>query len=213
VRVLKLFLILMLFSTGWGMAQESKEPKEPQREPSLVDLSRQAKSKKADGKPVRVITNEDLKRMRNAPVSTSSSAVKAKEAESSSEEAASETEEAATEDQGPDMEFWTSAFAEGRLNLKNAVNRGLVLQLRLNNLRNAFYREDDGTTQARIQAELTQTLEQFEANKTDVDEARSALKTLEDEARKAGVPPGKLRDLTAEVEDPETIITPESSGP
>jgi hypothetical protein len=208
MRVLKLFLILMLFFTGWGMAQESKEEK-----PSLVDLSRQAKSKRAEGKPVRVITNEDLKRLQNAPVSTSSSTVKAHETEKAGDAVSAETDGTPTEAQGPDLEFWKSAFAEGRLNLKNAVNRGLVLQLKMNNLRNAFYREDDGTTQARIQAELTQTLEQIEANKTDVEEARSALKTLEDEAKSAGVPPGKIRDLTAEVEDPETVFTPESSGP
>jgi hypothetical protein len=207
MRVLKLFLILMLFFTGWGMAQESKE------KPSLVDLSRQAKSRKAEGKPVRVITNEDLKRLQNAPVSTSSSSVKATEGEEASEAVPAETAGTATEDQGPDVEFWKSAFAEARLNLKNAVNRGLVMQLKMNNLRNAFYREDDGTTQARIQAELAQTLEQLEANKQDVEEARDTLKTVEEEARKAGLPPGTIRELTAEIEDPETVITPETAGP
>ena len=66
----------------------------------------------------------------------------------------------------------------------------------MNNLRNAFFTEDDGSTQALIQSQLNQTLQEIEQNKSEATKARKALATLEREARRAGMPARVIQELT-----------------
>ncbi|MGH9338585.1 MAG: hypothetical protein ACRD1R_03110 [Acidobacteriota bacterium] len=187
-------------------------------QPSLVELARRTREQKAANRsPVRVITNQDLKTFENAPVSVSKSArpapstdVKVEDDPAASPEP---TEVQGVDQNAPDLEFWKQAFAEARLNLKNAINRGLVLQLRMNNLRNAFLSEDDGSTQGAIQAELQQTLQEITQSNLEIEAAQAALATLQREAALAGLLPGQIRELTGEVEDTEAIITPTSVAP
>ncbi len=215
---MRVFLVVLLLFTGWGFAQQSNEQssQDSKEKPSLVQLSRQAKARKAkQQKAPRVITNADLKTFQDAPVSMSQQ--KAAPGESEAESKPEGEEEAPDSTAGPsekDLELWQGAFAEARLNLKNAVNQGLVLQLRMNNLRNAYFNEDDGTTQARIQQELEETLKQVEANKQDVAKAREELQELEKKAREAGLAAGMIRDLEGSInEEPEGIMTPETPTP
>ena len=77
------------------------------------------------------------------------------------------SEEVETADHGitPDLlTEWQQAFAEAAGKIQLEANQGAVLQLRMNNLRNAFLRQSDGSRQARIQALLQDTLRQIETN-------------------------------------------------
>jgi hypothetical protein len=205
---MKVFLCLLLLLTGWSFGQSSKD------EPSLVDLSKQARERKAKTeKPARLITNADLTRYQNAPVSISKSdetEEEAAEGDNKDKEKEQKTVEGAEGEGQPeakvkDMAFWTSAFEEARLNYKNAVNRGLVLQLRLNNLVNSFYREDDGTTQGMLQQQMETTREEIEKNKTEIAEARKVIDRLQREARDAGLEESTIIELVGQLPDPASI--------
>lgn len=206
---MKVFLCLLLLLTGWSFGQSSKD------QPSLVDLSKEARERKAKTeKPARLITNADLTKYQNAPVSISKSDAIDEEADAENPDKKNEKDqktgegaegEGQPEAQVKDAAFWKSAFEEARMNYKNAVNRGLVLQLRLNNLVNAFYREDDGSTQGMIQQQMEEARQEIEKNKTEVEEARNLIDRLRKEAGDAGLEQAMITDMIGELPEPASI--------
>ena len=213
---MRVALISILLLTGWGMAQEAAE------EPSLDELSRQAKAKKARGdKPARLITNADLAKYQNAPVSSSkpSKITPVLPVSEQTEEGAAEGQAAKPSER--DLEFWRAAFREARVNMQNAVRRALVLQLRITNLNNAYLSEDDGAQQSFIQSQMQETLDAIEKNKAETEKARAAIDQLLQEARAAGLDPGTISEMAGEIPEPppsievpvaapESTTTPES---
>ncbi|MDA2926096.1 hypothetical protein MYX78_02490 [Acidobacteria bacterium AH-259-G07] len=198
-------LLVLFFVPTWAMAQESNETK---KEPSLAELARRERERRANiKKEVPVITNATLKKLKGL-VSVSEAPAAPSQGETEAEaETEAETETEPEETAEKDLASRKAEFDEARMNLKNAVNRSMVLQLKINDLRNAYFREDDGTTQARIQQQLQETLQEIESNKQEVQAAREALQKLENEARKEGLQPGTIRELVGELPKEETIST------
>ena len=95
---------------------------------------------------------------------------------------------------------------QSRLNLKNAVNRDLVLQLKMNDLRNQ-YLSGSGTNQARIQQQLLETQQEIEKNAQNVQSARQAMDALQGDAQKEGIPGDKLTGLVGKLPQDTSIIT------
>ena len=195
-----LLLLVLLLVPAWSMAQGSEETKEP----SLAELARSERERRAQLKVIPILTNSDLRKARGF-VSTSvdpESEVAEVEEEA---EASSEAEEtpASTE---IDPAVWESKFGEARLNLKNAVNRDLVLQLKMNELRNSYLRQDNGVTQARIQQQLLETQQEIERNSQAVRASRSAVDTLRNEAQAEGVSTETLQSLVGELPEDTSIF-------
>ncbi len=188
-------------------AEAAKQAK--RHEPSLVELARQTQRNKAGSrKPVRLITNADLAKLSGAKVSTG---------QFSSRPAVRKTtsEEVETADHGitPDLlAEWQQAFAEAAGKIQLEANQGAVLQLRMNNLRNAFLRQSDGSRQARIQALLQDTLRQIETNKQAQTKAREALSELQSKARTAGFTQAEIAGLTGKIAEPSAEIVPPETG-
>ena len=115
-----------------------------------------------------------------------------------------------TEPDRPDQSltccFLKVATHPARLNIKNSVSRSSVLQLKMNDLRNQFFSEDDGATQSRIQEQLQATLQELETNKQEIQTARQALQQLEREASQAGIPPESVRQMVGELPKEESIV-------
>jgi len=205
---MKVFLCLLMLLTGWSFGQSSKD------QPSLVDLSKEARERKAKTeKPARLITNADLTKYQNAPVSISKSDAVEEEANAEKSEKTGKEQKTGEGAEGEgqpeakvnDVAFWKSAFEEARMNYKNAVNRGLVLQLRLNNLVNAFYREDDGSTQGLIQQQMEAARQEIEKNKAEVEEARNLIDRLRKEAGDAGLDQPTITEMIGELPEPAAI--------
>jgi len=213
---MKVFLCLLLLATGWSFGQSSKD------QPSLADLSKQARERKAKtDKPARLITNADLATYQNAPVSMSKSdeAEEEEDAEKAEKKGKGQKTGEGAEGEGQpeakvkDEAFWTTAFEEARINYKNAVNRGLVLQLKLNNLVNSFYREDDGSTQGMIQQQMEATREEIEKNKTEIAEAQKIIDRLQQEAREAGLEQAAIGEMIGQLPEPASLeALPASAG-
>ncbi len=198
--MIRVMLLVLLLVPAWSFAQEDNETKEP----SLADLARQERERRAQLKEILVITNANLKRVGGGRVSTAAGP-EAKTAATEGEEGA-EAEENNSENAETDPAVWEERFGERRLDLKNAVNRDLVLQLKMNDLRNQ-YLSGSGTSQARIQQQLLETQQEIEKNSKNVQSARKAMDALQGEAQKEGVPDDTIIGLVGEL-PPDTSITP-----
>ena len=194
-------LLVLLLVPAWSMAQGSEETKEP----SLAELARRERERRAQMKAVPILTNADLSKARGLvstsvdPENMAAEGVEGTEAGSEAEEtpASTETEPA----------VWESKFGEARLTLKNNVNRDLVLQLKMNELRNSYLSEDNGVTQARIQQQLLETQQEIESNAQAVRESRSAMATLQSEAQAEGVSAETVRGLVGELPEDTSVFT------
>jgi len=180
-------------------------------EPTLAELSKQARERKAKTqKPARLITNADLKNFQNAPVSMSKAAPEAQPADQTAAEA--KTADRKTAEPGADavaaekkQAEWKAKFREKVLDYKNAVQKGAVLQLRLNNMTNAFYAQTDDAMRARYGAEIDQTTKEIENNKGEIAVAQKALEDLKAEARAAGIEEAEISSMIGELPKPVTI--------
>ncbi len=68
-----------------------------------------------------------------------------------------------------------------------------ALQSRINALWADFTARDDPAQRAQIEGERKKALAEYERVKTEIETEKKAIADLEDEAHKAGVPPGWLR--------------------
>jgi len=177
VMIAFIFLVLLL-TPAWSLAQDAEEP-------SLAEVARKERERRASMEPdVLVITNAYVESVEGL-VSMSVGVPETEEAE----------DEEQAESEGDD---WETRFAEARLDLANAVNRGLVLELKMNDLHRAWLRQDDGSTQGRNLQLLQETQQLIGPNQRETQAAREALQALQREAQLKGLLPGTIRELVGE---------------
>src|SRR5262249_10356745 len=97
-----------------------------------------------------------------------------------------------TDLQGRTETFWRQTFSDARSKIKELEVAGNVLTLKLNDLRNRFYRESDGFKQQALMAEIGKATLEQQQNAAALEKAKSSIGELEKEARKAGALPGWL---------------------
>jgi hypothetical protein len=84
-------------------------------------------------------------------------------------------------------------MAEARSQLERSKMFAEALQTRANSLWADFTARDDPAQQRTLEAERKKTLAELERVKGEIETQTKGLADLEDEARRAGVPPGWLR--------------------
>jgi hypothetical protein len=137
----------------------------------------------------KVYTNKDLG---NAPPP---SPVSTPAAGASSGAAAGQRNADAAKDQGDvkDQKYWAGRMSA----LREAVDRDQTyvdaLQSRINGLSAEFINRDDPSQRARIEGDRQKALNELNRLKKVVVDEKKAISDLEDEARRAGAPPGWLR--------------------
>jgi len=92
-----------------------------------------------------------------------------------------------------DEAFWRRRMAEARERLHRSKLFAEALQSRINALWADFTARDDPAQRAIIEANRQEALAELERVKADIERETRAIEELEEEARKAGVPPGWLR--------------------
>ncbi len=172
--MIRVLLLVLLLVPAWSLAQKNQETKAP----SLAELARLERERRAQLKEGLVITNANLKRVGGGFVSIATGP------EATEGEEGAEAEENSSEKAETDSAVWERRFSEARLDLKNTVNRDLVLQLKMNDLR----KENLGGNQARIQQQLLETQQEIEKNAKNIHSAMQALKALEGEFQQEGIP-------------------------
>lgn len=168
---------------------------------SLADLARQEEARRKETKQAgKVYTNKDLKPVPPAPSQTPSSAGQPapdsaagspspRTASAESKPAADAPPRAGTRDR----EYWNRRITESREQLDRDRTLVEALQTRINSLTTDFVNRDDPAARAEIERERMKALAELDRLKKAVDEDVKAIAALEEEARRAGVPPGWLR--------------------
>ena len=158
---------------------------------SLGDVAKKTESqKKAAAKPGKVYTNGDLPKTdpaaTPAPAPTAPAAAPAANAQPAPEEKPAD---------GPkkDEAYWRGRVTEIRDNLQRAKMFQEALQTRINSLSADYASRDDPAQRGVVSSDRQKALAELDRVKKEIKDFEKALSDLEDEARRAGVPPGWLR--------------------
>jgi hypothetical protein len=190
ISTVVLVLILLASRGVWGQ--------------TLADVAKAEEARRKSVKqPAKVYTNENL----GAPVSSSSStpatasttpATSAKDADPSKADAGKPNGDAAKKDDQKADEKKDEKYWRGRLtSAQDALNHDKVLaealQSRVNALTTDFVNRDDPAQRAVIEDNRKTALAEMDRINKDIEKQTKAIADLQEEARKANVPPGWLR--------------------
>jgi hypothetical protein len=171
---------------------------------SLGDIAKQEESRRKSAGSGKVYTNEDLKGA-PAPATTAPAATPAAPADAAPADAAKPAD-ARTADGGTDEKAQADAKAAAggkgdeaawrkrRQDLETALERSKTfaeaLQSRINGLTADFAARDDPAQRNIVANDRQKALTELDRVKKEIQQHTKALADLQEEARKAGVPPG-----------------------
>ena len=185
--------LLLLSATARGQSQ------------SLADLAKKEEERrKANPDAGKVYTNKDLNAVPPAPAGTSTAGATkdTKEPKDPKDSKDSKDPKAASDDKAKDANAKEpakdKAYWAGRLKtLQDQVDQNQTLvdamQTRINALSTDFVNRDDPAQRSVIERDRQKALSELTRLKQAVVDGKKAIATLEEEARRAGVPPGWLR--------------------
>jgi hypothetical protein len=167
------------------------------------------KSVKSDGKDgAKVFTNKDLKGpppvvdSAPAPAPVTAAGTKPESAEAASETApdgkpsagaGAKVETKGDSKEAKDESYWRKRMDMLRMQLERDRVLAQALQTRVNALTTDFVNQDDPAQRSRVALDKEKTLAELERTKKAVEAGTKAIADLEEEARRASVPPGWLR--------------------
>lgn len=159
----------------------------------LAELAREEEARrKSVRKPAKVYSNDDLR-----PDPTRGSQPPSIGSVSSSNASPANVSPSApsTEPVAPprDQAYWSGRMRQLRESLQRSQIFLDSLQSRINALQTEYVNRDDPAQRAKIEMDRNTALAEFEKVKKEIEDQTKAIAALEDEARRAGVPPGWLR--------------------
>lgn len=163
----------------------------PARAQSLADVARKEQERRKTTKPAtKVLTNKDLGSGALASPFVPPADPKALDAKSGEPEAPAAGAEAAPV---RDQAYWSGRLKELRTQIDRDQTYSDALQSRINSLNADFVNRDDPAQRATIERDRQRAVAELERLSKAIAEGKKAVADLEEEARRAGVPPGWLR--------------------
>jgi hypothetical protein len=92
-----------------------------------------------------------------------------------------------------DQALWQGRIKAALDDLNRTQMFASSLQTKINSLRTDFVNRDNRVEREKIQQDLNSSLAELERLNKEIDQKRKAIAAIEEEGRKAGVPPGWLR--------------------
>jgi len=172
----------------------------PVRAQSLGEIAkREAERRKALPAAVKTYTNEDLKKLPpmlsdtpGKPAEPASAGDPAKPAD-----AAKPTEikpdAALPPEAAKDEKYWRGRLTAVKEDIRRNESFRDALQVKIDALAADFSSRDDPAARAKIADDRQKALAELSRLNTDIEKATKQITEIEDEARRAGVPPGWLR--------------------
>jgi hypothetical protein len=175
----------------------------PARAQSLADLAKQEEERRKTAKETgRVYTNKDL---RDVPPTTGTpsttaagDAAKPETADASADK--DEKDDAPSKTAGTektrvvkDQKYWGERIKALRTSLERDQTLADALQTHINSLTADFTNRDDPAQRSVIAQNRQKSLDELASLKQAIENDKKAIGDLEEEARRAGVPPGWLR--------------------
>jgi hypothetical protein len=173
--------------------------------PSLAEIARKEQERRKTTKaPSKVLTNDDLKPAPPPAVpppaaagtgGASGQAENTKSGSTPSAAASGDSSPTAKDGADPkaDENTWRSRITMARDELRRNEVFAEALQSRINALTTDFSARDNPIERAQIADERQKALAELDRVKAEVENSRKRIADIEEEARKAGVPPGWLR--------------------
>lgn len=160
-----------------------------QQSPPLGEIARkeQERRKALKAPAAKVLTNGDLPRTpapAPPPAATPSETDRAAAAEKQADKPA---------EPAKDEAWWRQRMSQAREELRRNEMFAEALQTRINSLTSDFTARDDPYQRAKIGDERAKALLELDRVKADVETNRKKISEIEEDARRANVPPGWLR--------------------
>ena len=161
--------------------------------PSLAELARKEQERRKGQKtPAKVYTKKDLPPSPQGAAGQTAGA-KAAPAPSSQERRAPENKDGKDDKDDKAEAAWRTRIAEAREELRRSEMFAEALQTRINALGTDFVSRDDPYQRGRIGQDRDKALAELARVKSEIVRGQQKIEDIEEEARKAGVPPGWLR--------------------
>jgi hypothetical protein len=164
---------------------------------SLGDVARQEEARrKAVAAPGKVYTNESLKAVPPSTPSTAapvSSQPAAPATPSLAQGQKSEAKPAPPVDEAKTEAFWRQRMKEARDGLARSQTFAEALQSRINALSTDFVNRDDPAQRSAIETDRQKAIAELERVRREISQYQKVIEDTQEEARKAGIPPGWLR--------------------
>jgi len=164
---------------------------------SLADVAKKEEARRKTVKPARkVYTNGDLKGDGSAPSTPSAAGTNTPPPSSqvpSTTLPGGKPENAESKEPAKDQAYWSNRIGAARAALDRSRIFADALQSRINALSADFVNRDDPAQRAQIELERQRAAAELNRVKGEMTEQTKAITDIEEEARKAGVPPGWLR--------------------
>ena len=161
---------------------------------SLGDVARQEEERRKEVKqPAKVYTNKDL----GAPIQGGTPDSASPAAPGATPEASSAAAKPSDDKAGDGPVKGQAYWSKRKQNLQDALSRSRTqadaMQSRINQLAADFAGRDDPIQRAGIERDRQRALGELAHLQQDIKDGQKAIADLDEEARKAGVPPGWLR--------------------
>jgi hypothetical protein len=179
------------------------------RAQSLGDIAkREQERRKAAAPATKTYTNEDLKKLPPSSDDAAKTADAVKAGDAKAAEALKAGGEAKPGDAKPtdvkpdavvpetpakDEKFWRARITAVKEDIRRNEMFRDALQTRINALSNDFAARDDPYQRAQIADDRQKALAELNRVTQDIEKAHKSVADIEEEARKAGVPPGWIR--------------------
>jgi hypothetical protein len=165
--------------------------------PPLAEVARKEEERRKTTKPpTKVLTNKDLPTVSN-PVPPADQSHPSPPPEPPKLDAAKPAEADSAEkdkdDKGKDEAWWRGRMSGAREQLHRDEVLLDALQSRINGLTSDFTGRDDPYQRAKIGEDRQKAIAELERVKAEIVDLKKKIEDIEEEARRAGVPPGWLR--------------------
>lgn len=164
---------------------------------SLAEVARQEhERRKTIQKPAKVITNADLRNVPPvipppAPAGPLADGAKPAAEPGKSETAAPPGDKPA--EQPKDQAYWSGRFKGLQTQLERDQTFAVALQSRINALTTQYVNQADPVQQAAVATDRQNAVNELNRLTKQIEDGKKAVSDLQEEARRAGVPPGWLR--------------------
>jgi hypothetical protein len=192
----RLLATVVLMVVAGGMAQRVSAQ-------SLAAVARQEEERRRNVKdPAKVLTNKDLgsvpsppeaPSVSEAPAGTAASGAKAGEAGKEVPKDPNKDKSQDSKDPLKDQKYWSDRLKLLQTQLDRDQNYSGALQTQINSLTADFVNRDDPAQKAQIEQNRQKALVELNRLTEAIGKDKKAIDDFNDEARRAGVPPGWLR--------------------
>lgn len=165
--------------------------------PTLAELAKREEARrKGVTAPAKVVTNDDVPKgaaPRPGAPAADDKATDDKAAKTDDKAAADDKAGSKPEEPAKDAAWWQKRISAVRDELRRNEMFVDAMQTKINSLSADFAARDDPYQRARIGEERTRAIAEMDRVKAEIEDQKKKIAEIEDEARRAGVPPGWLR--------------------